>query len=123
MNLALVLPGLALVAGLYATVGHAGASGYIAVLALAGFQANAIRPIALVLNVLVASLATLQFRRAGHLRAGVLPPLLMGSLPAAAIGGAITLPAVALQPLLGLVLRQVQRSCRQRHGSHRWRRW
>ncbi|MEO1002502.1 MAG: TSUP family transporter [Cyanobacteria bacterium J06638_7] len=104
MNLALVLPALALIAGLYATVGHAGASGYIAVLALAGLKATAIRPIALLLNVLVASLATLQFHRAGHLRTEVLPPLLLGSLPAAAIGGAIALPAVVLQPLLGLVL-------------------
>jgi uncharacterized membrane protein YfcA len=104
MNLVLVLPGLALVAGLYATVGHAGASGYIAVLALAGLEASAIRPIALLLNVLVASLATLQFHRAGHLRADLLPSLVLGSLPAAAIGGAITLPTFALQPLLGVVL-------------------
>lgn len=104
MNLALVLPGLGLVAGLYATVGHAGASGYIAVLALAGLPASAIRPIALVLNVLVASLASLQFHRAGHFRAVLFPPLVLGSLPAAALGGAITLPAPVLQPLLAAVL-------------------
>ena len=55
---AAVLPALALVAALYATVGHAGASGYIAVLTLAGMAAPEIRPLALLLNVLVASLAT-----------------------------------------------------------------
>ncbi|QEY33307.1 sulfite exporter TauE/SafE family protein [Synechococcus sp. RSCCF101] len=96
--------GLGCVAGLYATVGHAGASGYIAVFALAGYEGSAIRPIALVLNVLVASLATLHFHRAGHLRPGLLPPLLLASIPAAALGGAIALPNRALQPLLGIIL-------------------
>jgi hypothetical protein len=101
---AAVLPALALVAALYATVGHAGASGYIAVLTLAGMAAPEIRPLALLLNVLVASLATRQFASAGHLRPALLPPLLAASVPAAALGGAIALPVGTLQRLLAAVL-------------------
>ena len=104
MNLLSLLPALAVVAGLYATVGHAGASGYIAVLTLAGMPAPEIRPLALVLNVLVASLATRQFAAAGHLRPALLPPLLAASVPAAALGGAIALPVGMLQRLLAAVL-------------------
>ena len=58
--------GVALVAWLYASVGHAGASGYIAVMSLFGIAATEIKPMALVLNVLVASVASIQFYRAGH---------------------------------------------------------
>ncbi|WP_216916487.1 MULTISPECIES: hypothetical protein [unclassified Synechococcus] len=71
-------------------MGHAGASGYIAVLALAGVPAPEIRAIALVLNVLVASVGTLQFVVAGHFRRDVFVPL--------------ALPAVLLRQLIGAVL-------------------
>jgi uncharacterized membrane protein YfcA len=95
---------LAAVAFLYASVGHAGASGYIAVLALAGLPAPEIRAIALVLNVLVASVGTLQFMAAGHFRRDVFVPLALASVPAALVGGAIALPAVLLRQLIGAVL-------------------
>ncbi|MBW4531018.1 MAG: sulfite exporter TauE/SafE family protein [Aphanothece saxicola GSE-SYN-MK-01-06B] len=99
-----LLIALAAVAFLYASVGHAGASGYIAVLALAGLPAPEIRAIALVLNVLVASVGTLQFIAAGHFRRDVFVPLALASVPAALIGGAITLPAALLRQLIGAVL-------------------
>lgn len=99
-----LLIALAAVAFLYASVGHAGASGYIAVLALAGVPAPEIRAIALVLNVLVASVGTLQFIAAGHFRRDVFVPLALASVPAALVGGAITLPAVLLRQLIGAVL-------------------
>jgi uncharacterized membrane protein YfcA len=99
-----LLIALAAVAFLYASVGHAGASGYIAVLALAGLPAPEIRAIALVLNVLVASVGTLQFTAAGHFRRDVFVPLALASVPAALVGGAITLPAVLLRQLIGAVL-------------------
>lgn len=99
-----LLIALAAVAFLYASVGHAGASGYIAVLALAGVPAPEIRAIALVLNVLVASVGTLQFVAAGHFRRDVFVPLALASVPAALVGGAITLPAVLLRQLIGAVL-------------------
>ncbi|MCT0206767.1 sulfite exporter TauE/SafE family protein [Synechococcus sp. CS-1332] len=99
-----LLIALAAVAFLYASVGHAGASGYIAVLALAGLPAPEIRAIALVLNVLVASVGTLQFVAAGHFRRDVFVPLALASVPAALIGGAIALPATLLRQLIGAVL-------------------
>ncbi|MCP9848913.1 sulfite exporter TauE/SafE family protein [Cyanobium sp. Morenito 9A2] len=99
-----LLAALAAVAFLYAGVGHAGASGYIAVLALAGFSAAEIRPLALVLNVLVAGLASWQFIGAGHFRRAVFLPLALASVPAALVGGMVALPGPLLQRLIGVVL-------------------
>ncbi|HYP03770.1 MAG TPA: sulfite exporter TauE/SafE family protein [Cyanobium sp.] len=95
---------IAVVAFLYATVGHAGASGYIAVLTLAGLPPAVIRPTALLLNVAVASLATWQFQRAGHLRVRTFWPVLVAGVPAAFLGGSLDLPVVWFQRLVGLVL-------------------
>lgn len=104
METSALLLALAGVAFLYASVGHAGASGYIAVLALSGFAAAEIRPLALVLNVLVSSLATWNFAVAGHFRREVFLPLALFSVPAALVGGMVSLPILPLQRLLGLVL-------------------
>jgi uncharacterized membrane protein YfcA len=99
-----LLPPLALVAFFYACVGHAGASGYIAVFALAGLPAAQIKPLALVLNVAVAALGSWQFWRAGHLRWRLLWPLLLTGLPAAFAGGWLDLPARWFQRLVAVVL-------------------
>lgn len=101
----LLLPlALALVAFLYASVGHAGASGYIAVLALAGWSAAAIKPLALILNSLVAAVGCWTFLRAGHWPGRGFWPLYALALPAALLGGAWSLPLLWLQRLVGLVL-------------------
>jgi len=92
------------VAILYAAVGHAGATGYIAVMGLLGLAPEVIRPTALVLNLVVAAIGTVQFARAGHVRRDLLLPLGLASVPAAAIGGWLALPAAAFEGLLGLVL-------------------
>lgn len=92
------------VALLYASVGHAGATGYIAVMTLFGLDPQVIRPTALVLNVIVASIATAQFWRAGHFRPRLFLPLAVASVPAAAIGGAANLPTAAFEAVVGLVL-------------------
>ena len=99
----LLLP-LALVAFLYASVGHAGASGYIAVLALAGLPAVQIKPLALLLNLVVAAQGSWQFWRAGHLRWRLFWPLLLAGLPAAFLGGWLDLPTLWFQRLVALVL-------------------
>lgn len=97
-----LLAGLA--AMLYASVGHAGASGYLAVMALLGVGPATMRPAALVLNVVVASIGTATFARAGHLRWPLLWPLLAGSIPAAYLGGTLTLPGTWHRALVGIVL-------------------
>lgn len=95
---------VALVAWLYASVGHAGASGYIAVLSLFGIAASDIKPMALVLNVLVASIASIQFYRAGHFSWKLFWPFAAAAAPMAFLGGRLSLPSQWLQWLLGIVL-------------------
>ena len=92
------------VALLYASVGHAGATGYIAVMTIFGLDPQVIRPTALVLNVIVASIATAQFWRAGHFRPRLFLPLAVASVPAAAAGGAASLPTAAFEAIVGVVL-------------------
>jgi uncharacterized membrane protein YfcA len=89
---------------LYASVGHAGASAYLAAMALLGVAPDVMRPTALVLNVLVATIVVIRFRRAGFLELRPLLPLVAGSIPMALIGGSIDLPDAAYRPLVALVL-------------------
>jgi uncharacterized protein len=89
---------------LYSSVGHGGASAYLAIMALAGIEPLVMRPAALVLNLVVASLAAVRFRRAGALHLPSLLPFLVGSVPFAFIGGSITLQDHLYKALVGLVL-------------------
>jgi uncharacterized protein len=89
---------------LYSSVGHAGASGYLAVMALAGVVPATMRPTALVLNLIVASIATTRFARAGYFSWSLLWPFALGSIPFAFVGGAITLPVQWYRVLVGFVL-------------------
>lgn len=102
--LGLLITAIALVALLYASVGHAGASGYIAVLTLAGLAPGEIRPIALVLNIIVASIGTWQFWRAGHFSWRLFWPFALLATPMAFLGGSLQLPADFLKVAIGLVL-------------------
>ena len=95
---------VAVVAAVYASVGHAGATGYIAVMTLWGLTPEVIRPTALLLNVVVATIGTVQFARAGHFDRRLLLPLAVASVPAAAVGGWLALPKAAFETLLGIVL-------------------
>jgi uncharacterized protein len=96
--------GMLVAAFLYASVGHGGASAYIAAMALVGVAPQEMRPIALALNVIVAALATYKFQRAGHFRWALFWPFAAVSIPAAYLGGAIVLPGTAYKVLVGLVL-------------------
>ena len=91
-------------AALYASVGHAGASAYLAAMALLGVAPEVARPTALALNILVASFVTLRFWRAGLVQPRVLLPFVIASIPLALIGGAIDIPASLYKQLLGTVL-------------------
>jgi hypothetical protein len=100
----LLASGMLVAAFLYASVGHGGASAYIAAMAIAGIAPAEMRPLALQLNVLVSAIATLKFYRAGHFRWLLFWPFAAVSIPAAYLGGAITLPGTAYKVLVGLVL-------------------
>lgn len=91
-------------AALYTSVGHAGASAYIALMALFGVAPTVMRPTALALNILVASFTSFRFLRAGMFRWRVLWPFLAGAVPMAVIGGAVQLPAAYYRPIVGIVL-------------------
>ncbi|HEX4950689.1 MAG TPA: sulfite exporter TauE/SafE family protein [Blastocatellia bacterium] len=95
---------IALVAFLYSSVGHAGASGYIAVMTLFGLAPTVIKPSALVLNILVASLTSYQFWRAGHFSWSLFWPFAVLSVPLAFLGGYINLPTHWFKILVGVVL-------------------
>jgi hypothetical protein len=100
-----LLAALFLVAALlYASVGHAGASAYLAAMALLGVVPEVARPTALALNILVASFVTLRFWRAGLFYPRALMPFVLASIPLAFLGGAIDVPTEVYKPLLGGVL-------------------
>jgi uncharacterized protein len=103
-TLLLLASGMLVAAFVYASVGHGGASAYLAAMALAGIAPLEMRPIALTLNVLVSSLAAWKFWRAGHFRWRLFWPFAAVSIPFAYLGGAITLPGTWYKVLVGLVL-------------------
>ena len=102
--LALLTAGILVVAFLYSSVGHAGASGYIAVMSLASLTPAEIKPTALVLNILVASIGTWQFWRAGHFSWRMFWPFAVLSIPMAFVGGYVNLPTHVFKILIGIVL-------------------
>jgi len=91
-------------AALYASVGHGGASSYLAVMGLFSFAPEVMKPTALALNILVSAVATLKFYRAGLFKWNLFWPFAIASIPAAYIGGATTLPARWYKILVGVVL-------------------
>jgi uncharacterized membrane protein YfcA len=103
-NLLFLTLAIFLVALLYSSVGHAGASGYIAVMSLFGLAPAVIRPTALVLNILVACIGTFQFWRAGHFSWRLFWPFAVLAIPFAFVGGYINLPTHVFKVLVGIVL-------------------
>jgi uncharacterized membrane protein YfcA len=93
-----------LVSLLYSSVGHAGASGYIAVMTLFDIAPEEIRPTALALNILVAAIGTWQFYRAGHFAWSLFWPFAILSAPMAFAGGYISVPTGTFRMLVGGVL-------------------
>lgn len=89
---------------LYASVGHAGASAYLAAMAILGVAPDVARPTALALNIIVASFVTFRFWREGHLSFRVLAPFLIGSIPMAYLGGTLPVAPAVYKQLVGIVL-------------------
>jgi len=92
------------VALLYSTVGHAGASGYIAAMALFGMTPLVMKPTALTLNIIVALIGTVRFYRAGFFSWRTFWPFAVASIPAAYLGGALVLPVTVYKTVVGVVL-------------------
>ena len=92
------------IAFLYSSVGHAGASGYIAVMVLWGLSYADYRPTALILNILVAAITSYQFWKAGHFSGRLFWPFALLSIPAAYLGGHLQLGASLVKIVIGLVL-------------------
>jgi uncharacterized membrane protein YfcA len=93
-----------LMAILYSSVGHAGASGYLAAMALVGMHPDVMRPTALSLNILVAAIGTIQFARAGHFAWHIFWPFAIASAPFAFFGGRMQLPYHLYKAAVGAVL-------------------
>jgi len=99
-----LIPALFAGALLYATVGHGGASAYLAIMALAGMAPAEMKPIALMLNVVVAGIGTWKYARAGCFDARLLAWFAVFSLPLAYWGGSLSLPDAWFKPVVGVVL-------------------
>jgi uncharacterized membrane protein YfcA len=100
-----LLAGLfAVVAALYASVGHGGASGYLAMMALVGVAPAVMKPTALVLNLVVSATACARFARSGHFSWRRLWPFITGSIPLAFLGGALAVSDRLYHVLVGVAL-------------------
>lgn len=95
---------LFVVSVLYASVGHGGASGYLAVLALYGFAPSWMKPTALLLNLFVAGIAFWQFYRNGYFKRDLFLLFAVASIPAAFVGGMIDLNPILYKKVLGVLL-------------------
>lgn len=95
---------LFIVAFLYASVGHGGASGYLALMIFFSFSPEAMRSTALILNVFVSFMAFIQFYRGGYFKWSLFLPFAITSIPAAFIGGIITIDSLLYKRILALLL-------------------
>lgn len=95
---------IAAAAALYSSVGHGGASAYIALMALAGLAPDEVRPAALVINIVVAGLGAMRFLWAGRFDWRVFWPFAVTAIPAAFLAGRIDVPEHIYRPLLAFAL-------------------
>jgi len=93
-----------IIAVLYSSVGHAGASGYLAVMALLSFAPDSIKPTSLVLNIIVAAIASYKYIQAGYFDKKLFLAFIFTSIPAAFIGGYITMDPKYFRLLAGIFL-------------------
>lgn len=103
-NIILFYPLLFLVAFLYSSVGHGGASGYLALMAIFAISPDTMKPTALLLNLFVSLTSFIQFHRGKHFNWKVFLPFAIASVPMAFVGGLITVDAALYKKILGLLL-------------------
>lgn len=104
LTVAALLALIFIAAVLYSSVGHGGASGYLAAMALMGLAPAVMKPAALSMNIVVAGLVLARLAKAGHFDWRLFLPFALGSVPLAAIGGAYTLSDAAYRILVGMAL-------------------
>ena len=95
---------MVLAAALYSTVGHGGASAYLAIMALFAVSPETMRPTALALNLIVAGFGSWRYWRAGQTNLKLLFAFAVAAVPAAYIGGGIHVPPDVYRPLVGVLL-------------------
>ncbi len=103
-NELLFVTGLMLIAFFYSSVGHGGASGYLALMALFSFAPESIRYYALILNLVVSLIAFISYFRAGFFRWRQVLPFLLTSMPAAYLGAKISINPTMYKIILGIML-------------------
>jgi uncharacterized membrane protein YfcA len=92
------------VAFLYASVGHGGASGYLALMALFSIAPDVMKPTALMLNIFVSSTAFIQYYRAGHFHLKLFLPFAVASVPLSFVGGMMAISGNIYKQILGVLL-------------------
>lgn len=95
---------LFLVAFLYASVGHGGASGYLALMAIFSIAPDVMKPTALLLNLFVSLTSFIQFYRGKHFKWQIFLPFAIASIPLAFIGGLVVVDGNIYKKILGLLL-------------------
>jgi uncharacterized membrane protein YfcA len=95
---------ICLVAFLYSSVGHGGASGYLGLMVLFGIDVALMKPSALILNLFVSSIAFISFYRAGHFRLRLLLPFIVTSIPLAFLGATLEVSPELYKKILGVCL-------------------
>ncbi|MBL0258697.1 MAG: sulfite exporter TauE/SafE family protein [Bacteroidetes bacterium] len=104
MDFGLVISLFFVIAFLYSTVGHGGASGYLALMVLLNFAPEVIRPTALVLNILVSGIATFQYYKGGYFKKNIFLPLIALSVPMAFLGSLLHISPQLFKIILGVCL-------------------
>jgi len=95
---------LVLVAFLYSSLGHGGASGYLALMAFFSFAPEMMRPTALLINIFVSLIAFVQYYRGGFFKWNLFWPFALASFPAAFIGGMISVDVGLYKKILAVLL-------------------
>ncbi len=95
---------LPIVAFLYASVGHGGASGYLALMALFSFAPEVMKPTALLLNLFVAGIAFYHYYKAGYFNFKLFLSFAIASVPLAFLGGMIEVDASIYKKILAVLL-------------------
>lgn len=95
---------IVLVAFLYSSIGHGGASGYLALMAIFSVNPEIMRSSALILNLFVAGISFIAYYRGGYFKSKILIPFIITSIPFAFLGASLEINPKAYKVILGIFL-------------------